>query len=169
MEQGKVLGELRHSESRKRGLAKSKFENDMSIQKYVDIDVSGARGEIAFSVAMFLDCPMSVNAAKIEPDVYPDWQIRTTKYNSGRLILRDNDIEHHKYALVIDNAPAFFVVGWILGSVGKAMTQFEDNPNDKKAVIMIPQSSLMPFTTEMQNKYYEDYDQRRTDLQRQTG
>lgn len=115
--------------------------NDIAKQWY--INVMGAQGEMAGAKALGLYWPASVNAPKSDPDIWPDWQIRTrTNTNNVELIVRDDDIDEHKYLLVSGTGPEFLIHGWIKGKDAKRKEWYADKGGRNSPCFWVPPSKL---------------------------
>ena len=106
-------------------------------------DIEGALTEMAFCKAFGMYWDGSVNTFK-NPDV-PDTpiQIRGTEYNTGRLIIRENDPVNDLYILVVGSIPNYKIVGGLFGHQGR-MDKFIEDPNNQGRCWMIPQQQLLP-------------------------
>jgi hypothetical protein len=105
-------------------------------------DVNGAEGECAFAKLAGLYWRMSVNAKKDEPDVDPDFQVRTSEPHDRSLIIRPDDPQHFRYALVTGCCGEFQVHGWIFGMYARRDEWFEDRGGRGKPVWWVPKSAL---------------------------
>jgi hypothetical protein len=104
----------------------------------------GALAELA--MATFLNVPWEPSeGATKEPDLPPDWQVRATDKARGSLIVRGNDPEEHRYALVIQDSPGWFlVVGWIRGKHAKR-DEYRRAAAGRPAAWFVPQGALRTF------------------------
>lgn len=83
----------------------------------------------------------SVNAAKSDPDVGKNIQVRATKLLRGKLIVTDSDPDDQIYVLVVGQIPEYNVVGWIRGADAKNK-DFIFAPNNRPPAYFVPQSEL---------------------------
>ena len=104
-------------------------------------DIEGACAEMAFCKIHGLYWDASVNTYKL-PDI-PDTniQIRSTTYDSGKLIIRENDPDNDIYILVIGQMPNYKIIGGIQGKAGKH-ERFLSNPNNQAPCYMIAKHYL---------------------------
>jgi len=115
-----------------------------SIEKRWYINVMGAQGEMAGAKALGLYWHASVNAPKSDPDIFPDWQIRTRTDSNSDLIIKDDDNDNHKFVLVSGTGPTFLVHGWIKGKDGKRKEWYSSKGERKTPMFWIPSSALIP-------------------------
>lgn len=133
---GRLVGEERFLVSRAAGLNRNKH----GIPANGDIDISGARGEMA--VAKLLDRYWFAGVNTFhKADIGNDIQVRTAKQEGYRLIIRHGDNPTHKYYLAIDRSPVFLVVGWIIGNEGMK-PEYWEAPNDRPGAYFVPQDKL---------------------------
>lgn len=102
----------------------------------------GALGEIAASKAIGAYWPASVKAKKGEPDMPPDWQVRTLASHDYDLIVRDDDADDQRFILVTGNGPEFVVHGWIYGRDAKRPEWRRDRGGRGAPCFWVPQNSL---------------------------
>lgn len=112
------------------------------------VHIVGAQGELAFAQMSGCYWPMSVNAPKDAPDVFPDWQVRCRAEDNYDLIVRPDDPDHFKYALITGKAPTFTFRGWMKGGEAKALSRknpdwIKDRGGRNEPVIWVPQSALI--------------------------
>lgn len=109
----KLVAETRYKTSREMGLSGS-YGSIPSI----DIDISGAAAEMA--VSKYLDCYWQAGINTFHAaDIGTEIQVRATKHQAGKLILRNRDNPEHVYFLVVDMMPSFKIAGYVEGK--KAM------------------------------------------------
>lgn len=79
-----------------------------------------------------------------DADVGNNVQVRHTKLENGRLIVRQGDPIDHVYILVVGKAPKFKLVGFISGH--EAMQEeYLDAPSGRELAYFIPQGDLTPM------------------------
>ncbi len=104
------------------------------------IDVDGAAAEMAFAKWLDVYYEPSVNTFKA-PDVGV-MQVRSTKHEHGKLIIRANDKKDEIVVLVINRMPTYTMAGWIRTNEAKQDKYLYD-PNGKGAPAwMVPQVNL---------------------------
>ena len=135
------VGSVRQAEATRRG-CRNRIPIINSAGEW-SVHISGALGEMAAVKALGTFWPASVNAAKSEPDLPPDIQVRTRPKSHHDLIIRPDDPDHHRYILVTGSGPVFSVIGWIKGADGKRDRWFRDRGDYGAPCYWIPQHSLV--------------------------
>jgi len=107
------------------------------------VHVDGACGEAAFAKARGVYWNGDIGDM-YAPDV-DGWQVRTTRLNDGRLIVRAIDADDARFVLVRGQCPRFQIVGWILGRLAKS-PEWLCSPNGRPPAYFVPSSALQPFT-----------------------
>lgn len=105
-------------------------------------DIEGAAAEMAVAKYLGVYWGGSMETFKAA-DISEKIQVRQTKYESGRLIVRSEDRDDHVYVLVTGTIPNLTIHGWIEGSEAK-QDIYLDSPNDRPPAYFIPQSQLQP-------------------------
>lgn len=113
-----------------------------------EIDLLGARGEIAFAKATKLYWAPSVHTGK-RPDVGP-FHVRTTTHSSGKLIVRPRDVSG-LFALVTGNDATYIVRGFVQSSVACVDRYWEGD------AWWVPQEDLTRFDTTAARKELPSY------------
>ena len=104
------------------------------------IDVDGAAAEMAFAKWLNVYYAPSVNTFKA-PDV-GTMQVRSTKHEHGKLIIRGNDVKDEIVVLVVNRMPTYIMAGWIRTADAKQDKYLYD-PNGKGSPAwMVPQTDL---------------------------
>lgn len=111
-------------------------------------NVVGAMGEMAASKALGVYWPASINAPKGDPDMPPDWQVRTLAKHHYDLIVRDDDRDDQRFVLVTGDGPVFQVHGWVLGAEAKRQEWRRDRGARGKPCFWVPRSSLTSIILE---------------------
>jgi hypothetical protein len=106
------------------------------------INMIGACGEMAFCKLHGLYWPASINAAKGEPDVLPDWQIRTLEHHDYCLLVRKNDRDDQRFVLMTGNGPEFMYHGWMWGRDAKREEWWDDKGERGQPAFWVPQEFL---------------------------
>jgi hypothetical protein len=112
-------------------------------------DVNGHCGEIAFCRCLGIDWTPDINAFHDIPDILNIFEIRTTHYPHGRLIIRDDENQSRCFVLITGNAwqiPRTMTLrGYIWGHKA-AQPEFLDNPHNHRPSWFVPQTALSPLT-----------------------
>lgn len=141
MELAAMVGIRRRAES-KSGLRQDNHGLDHS--DFWGMDIEGAAAEMAYCKFRNKYWNASINSFKAG-DCGENVQIRSTPLPNGCLIVREEDLDHHYYVLVIGSSPVFRVAGWIHGKEAKK-PEFMKSPNGRPAAYFVPQSYLRKFT-----------------------
>jgi hypothetical protein len=105
-------------------------------------DIIGAVAEMAFAKLHNFYWPASVDAKKTDPDVPPYWQVRWRSHDDYELIIRPDDSDNFRYALMTGSAPLFTYRGWCTGKDGKKDEWFFDRGDRGYPVYWVPQTFL---------------------------
>ncbi len=107
------------------------------------INCMGAIAELAFAQFMDLFYDGTPNTFKSRPDV-GDFEIRSTHYQNGKLILRDGDkFDDTIYVLALTgDLPNVHFPGWIRGSDAKNTEFIERFGNSRDECWAVPQDKL---------------------------
>lgn len=134
-----MIGVMREVASRKQGRQQSNGrDNKNSWSDHIE----GAAGEMAFAKALNIYCSGHVNVGH-SLDV-GDFQVRTRSKPYYDLIIRQDDADDEKFALVIGESPHFHVIGWIYGREGKKPEWLKDYGN-RPLAWFVPQGELRKF------------------------
>jgi hypothetical protein len=112
-----------------------------SFLKRLEEETVGACGEIAFSKAFGKYWSPSVNTFHDIADVGTDIEVRSTRLDSGSLIVRDNDAGDRWFVLVTGEPPLMTIRGRILGSEAKK-PQYVRDPHGHRKAWFVPQEAL---------------------------
>lgn len=108
-----------------------------------NMDIEGACGELAFALA----CGLPWTGQRSERyDVEP-FQVRTTKYPRGRLLLYEGEPSKYPddlFVLVVGEAPEFRIVGYCKGSEVPTIGVFRDLQRGRPCW-QVEQSALTPI------------------------
>lgn len=129
------VGVARRLTSMKRGLDAHKHAAVSNFQT----DIEGAIAEACFAKFMGMHWDCSCNTFKA-PDV-GCWQVRSTAAPWGHLIVRPNDADYERVALLITQGFGARVVGWMLVADAKASRYWRADCESW----WIPQRDLEPF------------------------
>lgn len=130
-----ATGVMRFEESRLLGL-KSTTAN-------TQIDITGAKAELAFAIGMGLRRQLTLNTFK-RPDVVK-WQVRSTNHPRGSLIIRPRDPLNEPYALVRGSDATWQIIGWMWGHEA-AQSGYAANPGGRGSCWFVPASELHPMS-----------------------
>ena len=133
-----LVGSMRSVSSMGR-LVQKKYSNESQWQ----IDGDGAAAEMAFAKWMNVYYEPTVNTFKA-PDVGV-LQIRSTRHEHGKLIIRSKDVKDEAFVLVVNRVPEFDIVGWIQGSDAKQDKYLYDPNNINSPAWFVPQDALRPM------------------------
>lgn len=107
-----------------------------------DLDINSAMCELAFAKAFGVY--WSGAGLKGQRDV-GNFEVRSTKYKTGKLILHPKDDDEAPFALVVENFPQFTIVGWTYGHLGKNQAFWQDPTKKNRPAYFVPQESLFDF------------------------
>jgi hypothetical protein len=105
--------------------------------------IDGAVGEAAFAKARGVYWNGDIGDM-YAPDV-DSWQVRTTRRDDGRLIVRTTDADDARFVLVRSRCPNFQIVGWILGKAAK-LPEWLTTTAGRPAAWFVPDTALQAFT-----------------------
>ena len=121
---------------------KPDYHNLKREQDTWDLDINSAMCELAFAKAFGLY--WSGAGLKGERDV-GQFEVRSTKYKTGKLILHPKDRDDAPFALVVEDFPKFSIIGWTYGHLGKKDLYWSDPTKRNRPAYFVPQSDLFPF------------------------
>jgi len=141
---GKLMGLLRDSEGKRQGWKHKALNDQDTLDRMEWQHIVGATGELAFSKMTALRWSESYNADPHDPDVFPDWQVRTRTVHGGALPIRDRDLPHQRFVLMyVGSDPSlYFFCGWIWGGMGMQEKWRCDPGNRGSSCFMVPQTEL---------------------------
>jgi hypothetical protein len=109
-----------------------------------NLHINGAIAEFVFAKAMGLDWSGAHDFKG--RDVGKEWEVRSTAYQKGKLILHKDDSDDAKFALVIwTGGFTWNIAGWIRGESGKLPEYWCDPQSANRWCYMVPQSVLTPI------------------------
>lgn len=108
-------------------------------------DYEAACAELAFCRALNV-YPQGF-ARQSVPDASPDWEVRWTRRDNGRLILRPRDDEQRRWVLVTGELGRYVVRGWLYGHEARREEWWEA-PAGREPAWFVPQSALRPLLVE---------------------
>ncbi|WP_233854246.1 hypothetical protein [Paraburkholderia sp. HD33-4] len=130
-----ITGVIRRMSSMDKGLNKNRHASKSDYQT----DVTGAIAEACFAKFMDHYWSCSVNTFKA-PDV-GDWQVRSTEYRDGHLIVRPNDRDGERVAFLVVDGFGATLIGWISVADAKVKCFWREECNSW----WVPQDALAPF------------------------
>ncbi len=146
LELARLVAKERFEESRRNGF---KDRHGIPIADRKAADVGGARGELAFAVALGVTWRGGVNEFKNIRDV-SGCEVRHSIRERGCLIWRHarpgfkGDLRDAPYVFVTGDAAGFTVVGWMLGR-DCDQEKWTFAPNGRTPARFVPQKSLHSF------------------------
>jgi len=104
---------------------------------------TGAFGEIAFCKTMGLpwNCGPTRRQSKKVPDVPPNWQVRCRSQHNWDLLVREDDRDQFKFALITGLVPNFFYHGWMWGGACKR-PEWKHPYGNREEAYFVPQGEL---------------------------
>lgn len=102
--------------------------------------VQSAAAEIAVAKALNQYWGAGVTQGD-QADVGSNIEVRWTRHENGKLMIRPKDKDDRPYILVRGIAPDFEIVGWIYGREGK-QDCWKRDPDGKGPVYMVPEEAL---------------------------
>lgn len=108
------------------------------------LDIEGLLAEAAVAKALNVYyAPVTGALDTALGDVLPGVQVRSTKYDSGHLLIHKTDADDDRFVLVVGGNGKYRICGWIRGSEAKV----KDNWRTEKgrSAFWIPQAKLRPF------------------------
>jgi hypothetical protein len=136
-----VLGAQRASMSLK---DKTRVKFYWNEDDFDETDGNGAGGELAVAKFLHLYPILGVNSPT-EPDVWPNIEVRSTKYRTGHLKVNDKNPDDRPYVLVTGSLPKYELVGWMWGHKAKRKEWYTDPNNKKDWAYFVPQLALRPI------------------------
>jgi hypothetical protein len=136
-----ITGFARRIQSR----VKNKSDNDMAKPKNNEEwgnEIEGAGGEMAFAKWANVYWHPGVGTYKA-PDV-GGYQVRTRTESWYDLIVRNNDKDDDRFALVLGKMPDYQIVGWISGREAK-QDRWRRNHGGYGPAWFVPQAALHKF------------------------
>jgi len=108
-----------------------------------EIHIEGACAEMAVAKHFDIYWDGSNGTYKL-PDLSGLMQIRWTAYKSGKLIVRPEDDDYHRFVLVTGRCPNYVIHGYMQGVQAKD-PKYLDNmgDSDRPAAYAVPQSDLL--------------------------
>lgn len=143
----------------------ARIRNEKAILAHADPQKYGFKGEnLSLHVEGALAEKAASKALELEWDIGPwqkrSWdignlQIRSTKYTTGKLIVRPADDENDTFVLVISRSPKFEIKGWIKGKDAKK-EEWIYSSNGRPPAWFVPQSQLNSIDTLIKTQIKEN-------------
>lgn len=113
------------------------------------LHIDGARAELAFARMIGADLTdwadfVNLDLASITGDV-AGWEVRSTRYRAGRLIIHPRDNPARRFALVVTNGVTYRAAGWILAADARRAEWWQTLNPAQSAAWCVPQDALLPF------------------------
>lgn len=133
------VGQVRWRRARQRG-SKARFAG-ANEGHHID----GAGGELAFCRALKLPWPASIDSYHNQPDVYPNWEIRTLRRKRGVKVTPE-DHEDRLVVWVQGQMPVFTIMGYIRAGGAKQHSEWFDDPgNRSRSAWFVPENRMVPI------------------------
>lgn len=152
-EAGTLIGNKRQTESIRLGLI-PRTDKRATSEYNRQVHISGAIAEAVFATHTGLKWLRSVNSFDKEPDVLPDFQVRSSKLDAACLIIRPRDNLNHRYVLLTQNNPDFMIFrgafdAKMINLNRQDFERFFIDPNDRNdPAWFIPQYALKALAWE---------------------
>jgi hypothetical protein len=109
------------------------------------IDVEGACAELACCKVLGWYWQALSGGEKAPGDIGKGVQVRSTRHETGGLIIRESDRDNDGYLLVTCRAPNYVIRGWMRGGDCKKDEYRQTNDRDPKPFWLVPQNRLREF------------------------
>lgn len=129
-----VHRQLDNIAARRQGRNGEKGEHDWQLH------IEGAMGEAV--IAKWLNLYWSGSVGDLGSADVGKYQVRTTSYANGSLILHPWDLDDAIYFLVVGKNGAYSVPGFVRGRDGKRKEFWRDPTNSGRAAYFVPRSAL---------------------------
>jgi hypothetical protein len=107
------------------------------------IDIEGVAAEWACAKCLGVDYTPVVGELDTEMgDVAPGVQVRSTRYETGHLLLHESDLPDHYFLLIVGLAPDFRIAGWTTPAESRKPEFWKVFKN--RGAYWIPQAELRP-------------------------
>ena len=108
------------------------------------IDIEGLLAEAAVAKAVGVYyAPITGALDTTLGDILPGVQIRSTKYDSGSLLVHDSDHDDHRFILVTGASGKYRIAGWCYGREGKDKKFWKTYKG--RSCYWVPQNALRVF------------------------
>jgi len=94
-------------------------------------DIDGAFGEMAVARWRNVYWDGTVGTISAPADVGLDWQVRSTPWHNGCLLVHDTDKDDQPFILVHSSPPRMTILGWLFGAEAKERGQWGDKHPDR--------------------------------------
>jgi hypothetical protein len=106
-------------------------------------DIEAALGELALAKAMGVFWNGAIG--NLKADDVGVLQVRTTRYDNGRLTIHPPDADDRAFVLITGRAPHFTLRGWMRACDAKQDKWWTDPTGGKRPAFFVPQSELHPI------------------------
>lgn len=131
-----VVGVFRELQGRSK---KRQAFNGVPLERGWSVNIEGAAGELAFAKAT--DQFWSGAYGNLRADDVGPFQVRTTAWDRGDLILHKKDADDRPFVLITGLMPNYTIRGWAYARDGKREVWWRDGEKGRTAYFM-PQSAL---------------------------
>lgn len=109
--------------------------------------IDGAGAELAFCRALKLTWPASVDTFTSQPDVYPNWEIRSLRNMSGvKVRPADKDPDDRLVVWVRGSLPTYEVMGYIRAGGARRHPEWKKDPGKRGSPIwLVPEGKMVPI------------------------
>lgn len=104
-------------------------------------NIEGAAGELAVAKYFGVADEWNGNFGDFQAADVRDLEVRTTSWQTGRLIIHPSDPGARRFLLVVGTAPTFKLVGWMMGATAKREEWWVELQSGRPAY-GVPQSAL---------------------------
>ena len=119
------------------------------------IDIEGLLAEAAVAKALSVYyAPITGSLDTTLGDVLPGVQVRSTKYDSGHLLVHDTDHDDHRFILVVGGSGKYRIAGWLRAIDGKK-PKFKKTHKGRTAY-WVPQHALRQFKPKAMQRFADD-------------
>lgn len=135
------VGRGRWKSSKEKG-SKSRFPDAKEIDH-----IDGCGGELAFCRALGLTWPASIDTYHSQPDVYPNWEVRTLRRMAGVKVLTEKeDPDSRLVVWVRGQMPTFEIMGYIVAGGARRHPEWKSDPGNRgRPIWLVPEGRMVPI------------------------
>src|SRR5712664_597598 len=122
-------------------------------EERVEQETGGCCAEYACRKLLGAELELPFNTFHKIPDILPDFEVRHTGHENGRLIVRSNDADDRRYILATGTPPEMTVRGWLWGHEAK-QDKFRWNPYKWRSCWGVPQHQLYDLIVDISLSRY---------------